>query len=161
MNFDQAKTPGAGFQIAPLIDVVFLLLIWFIVTYATAQDEKSLPIRLPRADMASEIPRNVREMVVNVVMGCRCVPRHEEPDHPCPSPKMILTYERGEISLEKLEGLLRKLKETTDDPGVILRVDREAPHRATMAVLNVCVRAGIERTAFSADSAPPSPEDEP
>ena len=42
MKFSKHTAPPAGFQLAPMIDIVFLLLAFFIVTYQMTDQEKDL-----------------------------------------------------------------------------------------------------------------------
>lgn len=141
MNFGDARSDAnaTGFQIAPLIDIVFLLLIWMIVSYAVAEEEKSLHVSLPRADSAVEQPRRTNDLYLNVAADG------------------ALTLERRPITLEALERRLIRLREfarapdVNREPGVILRIDGATPHRAVVAVLDVCGRAQIRRVFFATE----------
>ena len=60
------KEAPVGFQIAPMIDVVFLLLIFFVTSQIFAQWEAEIGIDLPTAKTAEENPRTPGEIILNV-----------------------------------------------------------------------------------------------
>ena len=57
---------GAELELAPMVDVVFLLLIFFIVTWQFARFERDMDISVPAAEETTDEPRNVGEIIVNV-----------------------------------------------------------------------------------------------
>jgi biopolymer transport protein ExbD len=66
MNFlKNVKEEQAGFQLAPMIDIVFLLLIFFMVT-TIFREESGLPVELPRAEAGEEVNR---ELVSNIYIN--------------------------------------------------------------------------------------------
>ena len=52
-----------GFQLTPMIDMTFLLLIFFMVTHRISEQELSVPIRLPLAATAAAPGRMERDVV--------------------------------------------------------------------------------------------------
>jgi len=54
MNFVRPKRPSAGIDMAPLIDIVFLLLVFFLLTSSFKQP--ALPLKLPSAAEEGETP---------------------------------------------------------------------------------------------------------
>lgn len=139
MDFSDRGAAPISFQIAPLIDIVFLLLIWMIVSYAVAQEEKNLQIRLPRASTAVEVPRASNDIVIDIAADG------------------TVTHQRRPMTLAALERRLVRLAEFARgpevglEPGVILRVDASTPHRAVVEVLDVCGRAEVRRVFFATD----------
>lgn len=55
-----------GMNLVPLIDVLFILLIFFIVTFAMARFETELNVSVPAAEKAEPSARRPGELVVNV-----------------------------------------------------------------------------------------------
>ncbi len=53
-------------NMTPLIDVVFLLLIFFLVATRFAQEDRELPVQLPSASNAMPMTMEPQELVVNV-----------------------------------------------------------------------------------------------
>lgn len=144
MNFNDRREAPMSFQIAPLIDIVFLLLIWLIVSYATAREERNLQIRLPQARAAVEVPRVANDIVIDIAADG------------------TITHQRRPMSLSALENRLVRLAEFARgsggdrEPGVILRVDGQTPHRAVVAVLDACGRAEVRRVFFATDGEKPT-----
>lgn len=52
-----------GFQLTPMIDMTFLLLIFFMVTQKISEQELSVPIRLPLATAAAQPERMERDVI--------------------------------------------------------------------------------------------------
>jgi biopolymer transport protein ExbD len=122
-----------GMQLAPMIDIVFLLLIFFIVTWSYARFETELDISLPAASKSQEPNRLVGEIVVNV---------HKDG-------RMII--EGAELTDEKLLGMLSEIVTAYKDQAVILRGDKETSYENIMRVLNICKEAGIWNISFATE----------
>ena len=132
MKFQSTTTaPKAEMQMAPMIDVVFLLLIFFIVTWNYARFETELDVSVPVAEEGADPQRTVGEIIVNV--------RKDG--------KIVLN------NVEITEGdLLKKLKtiaEIYKDQAVILRGDREAAYDHIIRILDLCQKAKIWNVAFA------------
>ena len=68
MNFRRkTKAELPGFQIAPMIDVVFILLFFFITTQIFSQWETEIEIKLPTAESGSIPKRLPGEVIINVL----------------------------------------------------------------------------------------------
>ncbi len=55
-----------GIQLAPLVDVLLLLLIFFLLTWNAARNENELDVKVPKASAAKEKSAPVGDVVVNV-----------------------------------------------------------------------------------------------
>lgn len=119
-------------QLAPMIDILFLLLIFFIVTWNFSRRETEIEISVPAADKGDDPKRrDVGEIVVNV-------------------------RKTGEVVVEgevlKEEQLLQKLQLIAGvhkDQAVILRGDEKTEYQKVMNVLNTCQKAGIWNVSFA------------
>lgn len=132
MNFRKQSTPeAAGFQIAPMVDIVFLLLIFFLVTWNFARYETELDVKVPTAKEGKESRRAVGEVVINVKADGTIV------------------MNRRPLSAEELTTTLRKISELYPDQAVILRGDQTADYRHIVAVLDICRAANIWNVAFA------------
>ncbi len=54
-------------QLAPMIDIVFLLLIFFIVTWQFSRSETELNVSVPTAEEGSELNRPKGEIIINIL----------------------------------------------------------------------------------------------
>ncbi|MFH0910950.1 MAG: biopolymer transporter ExbD [Planctomycetota bacterium] len=127
MKFSPSEEIRPEFQITPMIDIVFLLLIFFVVTYAMAQVEQEIGITLPQAEAAEEASSRIHQIVVNIAAdGTLSVNRQAM------SPQDLL---------DRLERLYNLAPGTP--PVVIIRADESCRHKHVVAVLDVCAKAKI------------------
>lgn len=66
MKLDFTETDAAGPNLTPVIDIVFLLLIFFLVATRFEQEEKDAEVTLPEVAVAQPKSMPPRELVVNV-----------------------------------------------------------------------------------------------
>jgi biopolymer transport protein ExbD len=122
-------------NLTPLIDVVFLLLIFFLVATRFAQDDRELPVQLPSAASAMPMTVEPTELVVNVDAAGQY---------------MIL----GErMTLEKVESALKRA--VTDNPinqMVIIRGDRNVAFPAVVSVMDLCTKLKVPSYKISTES---------
>ena len=131
MKFRSNKTPEASFQLAPMIDIVFLLLIFFIVTWSYARFETELDISVPAAEEGKDPRRTVGEIIVNV--------RDDG----------TIVLNAITITEEELLGKLKRIAAVHKDQAVILRGDSKATYNHIIKVLDICQKAGIWNVAFA------------
>lgn len=132
MNFrNRAKPEVAGFQIAPMIDVVFLLLIFFLVTWNFARYETELDVRVPTAREGKENRRMVGEVILNVKIDGSIV------------------MNRRTFTPEELQAALARIAELYPDQAVVLRGDQGTEYRHIVDVLDICRGANIWNVAFA------------
>ena len=120
MNFSKGPSEQPEFQMAPMIDIVFLLLVFFLATYAMAQMERELTVTVPKADAADDAVARVNELVVNIS-----------------ATGGLIVNQQG-MTLEGLRERLRRLSEYGGLPGVIIRADENCPHKFVVAAMGVC-----------------------
>ena len=133
MNFrKQHSIEPTPMQLAPLVDVLFLLVIFFAVTSHYAKNEQVMDISVPAADEGKEKEsRNVGEIIVNIKLEGEIIVNGQQ-----------LT--EGEL-LTKLHNIATIYK----DQAVILRGDENVDYKHVMNVLNTCQKAGIWNIAFA------------
>ena len=132
MNLRKRAEPQTmGFQIAPMVDILHVLLCFFIVTWSFAKKELDLKVRVPSAQNATESASVVNQTVLNVrtdgtvVWNNKTVPRPELLDR-----------------LKELSGLY-------PDYSIIVRGDENAKFSYINAVLDICREANIWNVAFA------------
>ena len=122
---------GAELELAPMVDVVFLLLIFFIVTWQFARFERDMDISVPAAEESNDDPRNVGEIIVNVRAD-----------------GSIVLNGQG-VTEEELLAKLQAISDAYPDQAVILRGSSEANFQAIINVLDEIKKAGIWNVAFA------------
>ena len=121
-------------QIAPLIDVIFLLLIFYAVTTQFVTDER-LKLKLPEAKTAESVGRTEEERPSEVKVasdGTVWIDDREVPD-------------------ADLERRIRELVERAPDQQIILKGDRDADYGTVVKVLDTARAVGATGVQMSAE----------
>jgi biopolymer transport protein ExbD len=129
MQFSEPDEEQAGINLTSLIDVVFLLLIFFMITSTFIKVERKLDLELPVAK-AAEVEQKDRK------------------------PIQIEMDKRGRITLDgqlvTMKALEAKLKEFQGKrKSAVVRADRRLKHGTVTAVLGLCRDAGIREIAIA------------
>ena len=131
MRFYSFKEEHISFQIAPLVDVFFLVLIFFMTASIFYQMESEIPLNLPVASEGKFLPRTPGKIIINVDrMG-----------------KIVINEKTYNIS--ELENLLNKLVSLFPNQGVIIRGDKKVFYEEIVSILNACAKAGIWNISFA------------
>ena len=117
---------------APMIDIIFLLLIFFMAATIYAKWETKMGIEVPTADSGVRGSRQPGEIIVNIDADGR------------------IFVNNVEMSQERLESLLGRVSETFQGQPVIIRADADTDHRHVIGVLDVCRKVDIWNVAFAA-----------
>jgi len=118
---------ASGLELTPMIDIVFLLMIFFLVASKLDEDDRSLDVVLPQAAAAKPLTSRPREFVINI------------------DRRGTIYAGVQPVELATLKQLL--VQSAADNPGrqtVVLRADEETAHKHVVAVMDACVTAGIE-----------------
>lgn len=138
MNFGvNQEEDETGIELTPLIDVVFLLLIFFMIS-TTFTKETTLKINLPEAsgDQLAEQPSSVE-----VLVGAA-------------SEYAVMADNQGEARAlinSNRETLLKALSEYSGNESLLLiiRADKKATHDAVIRVLDVAQELGMSNITFA------------
>ena len=132
MNIRPTQKESLDVNVTPLIDVVFLLLIFFMVS-TTFERESQIEIMLPEAT-ASE--KTIDEFVLQVTID-------EEGTYYINHQRVINT---------KLETLMKAMKLVAGDrkdPPIILSADAKTPHQAVVTAMDAARRLGFVHLNFA------------
>ena len=132
MRFRSMATEEVHINLTPLIDVVFLLLIFFMVT-TTFNRYAELKIQLPEA---SADPQQKQEILVELVIDS--AGRY---------------YINGQAVVntqpKTLIAALRKAVEGSQNPTMIIRADARTPHQSVVTAMDSANRVGISRLSIA------------
>jgi biopolymer transport protein ExbD len=132
MNFRTRPKPETfGFQIAPMVDILLVLLVFFIVTWNFALSENELDVKIPNASKAKPTEQYVGQVVVNVKADGTIV------------------FNRKAITPAELQSKLTQLAGLYPDQAVILRGDQNVNYKYIVDVLDICSSANIWNVAFA------------
>ncbi|MDF7807260.1 biopolymer transporter ExbD [Pontiellaceae bacterium B12219] len=127
-RFHERRSCADGdINISPLIDIVFILLIFFIVTTVFV-DETGLEIDKPRAATQQDIERN------SILIGI--------------NPQGAIFHNQREIGLGGVRAVVHRLLQNDTMP-VIIQADRRTPTDRTIAVLDEARSAGARKVFVS------------
>lgn len=132
MNFHGTDTGEEELEINlnPMIDCVFLLIIFFLVTTSFIKLEQDMSIQLPvRSKEIKVKPTPARPIVVNVKY--------------VPGGKTFFHVENERMSLATLTVNLSRARIRNKDQSVVIRGDRRVKWEHVAAVMNCCAEAGI------------------
>jgi len=133
VNFRHARRPDVSINLTPLIDVVFLLLIFFMVS-TSFSELTQLTVNLPEADGASATDEIGLVVVIDSAGN--------------------VTVE-GDPVPNEAEGLYRALEAAANgnfDVPVTLSADAMTPHQYVVMVLDVASLLGLQRVTIATES---------
>lgn len=125
----QKQRPGV--QMAPLIDIVFLTLVFFMTISVLSQMETELNISVPKTKVAAEPTRSAGDIIINITKEGQFVVNQKA------------------LNLAALEDMLRRVAELFPNQQVIIRADEDTYHKFVVQVLDVCARVNIWDISFS------------
>lgn len=132
MKFKRPEPEPAGFQLAPMIDIVFLLLIFFIVTWQFSRAELDLKVSVPSStDSKERESRSYLEIIINVRTDGS-------------------TFVNGElVADDALYDKLSAITRVDRDQPVRVRGDADTDFQHVVRVMDVCTRAGVWNISFA------------
>ncbi len=119
--------PTATIEITPMIDMVFLLLIFFLVATTFRQEEREINIALPIASSGGPISSVLRELVVNIDVDGGVVVNGRS------------------SSLDELEAVISEAVAVNAEQKVTVRGDRNTAYANVVRVLDICKAAGVQQ----------------
>jgi len=132
MNLRRHAIPQhPGIQLAPLVDVLLLLLIFFLMTWNAARNENELDVKVPKASSAKEKTAPIGDVVVNVKADGNVV------------------VNRRVLGPAELTEMLKNLVQLYPDQAVVIRGDETGAYKNVVGVLNICSEAGVTNVAFA------------
>jgi biopolymer transport protein ExbD len=132
MNFrSRVVAQHPGIQLAPLVDVLMLLLIFFLLTWNAARNENELDVKVPKASAAKEKAAPPGDVVVNVRTDGSVV------------------VNRRSMNETELSDLLQNLVKLYPEQAVVIRGDEGGAYKNVVNVLNICSQAGVTNVAFA------------
>ena len=120
-----------GLPLAPLIDIVFLTLVFFMVTTTYSSLETELDIVLPTAETASEVARAQGEIVINLRAD-----------------GSIVVNQRT-LEIDALQDVLKRISSHFPEGSVIIHGDTTAQLGRALAIVDACRQANIANISFA------------
>ena len=114
-------------NMTPMIDVVFNLLVFFLVGSTFMADEREMSLQLPQVSNAAPLTEAPDAMVVNVLANG------------------TLSVDNQPLTLERLEQRLTEARANYPKQAVVVRGHASVEYQSVAAVIAVCKRANIAR----------------
>lgn len=117
---------GVSIDLTPVIDMVFLLLIFFLVATTFHQTEREMKVALPIATSGAPISTLLREFIVNV------------------DAEGGIVVSGRKVDAAELQTMVKEAVAGNPDQKVTVRGDRNAAYSHIVGVLDICKTAGIQ-----------------
>ncbi len=137
MNFRKQRSAGGepGFQITPMIDVIFLLLCFFVASQIFSQWEMEIDITLPTAESGDPPDRLPGEIIINI------------------RPDGTKVVNNQVLSSTQLRDLLQRIVDLFPSQPILIRADKQTDYEHVIGVLDLCRESDLYNISF-ATSAP-------
>ena len=131
MKFSNQNAELPGFQITPMLDVVFLLLTFFVTTSIYSQWENEIDIQLPTAETGIIPDRLPGEIVINL------------------SKEGVITVNQAVLTPPELTEKCLRLSSLFPGHPVVIRSDKDTVYEHLMGVIDACRQANIGNISFA------------
>jgi biopolymer transport protein ExbD len=121
-------------QLAPLVDIAFWALIFFMAIAALNQMESEMDITVPQSKSATQPAQSSGKIIVNVTADGRFVVNQKQ------------------LTSDELDAMLKKVTQLFPNQAVIIRADQNTYHKYVVQVLDACMRSNITDISFSTSS---------
>ncbi|MBO5642980.1 MAG: biopolymer transporter ExbD [Kiritimatiellae bacterium] len=126
MRFSRKEPPKAtSIELTSMLDVIFLLLCFFVTISVFSQWESEISIKLPTAGTAQTPDRMPGEVIVNLTK------------------EGVISVNGVKLSLEDLKSRLSKVAEYYPGQPVIIRADRDTKYDMLIKLVDTCRAADI------------------
>lgn len=134
MNFRAGlkRKPSAVLDMTPLVDVVFQLLIFFLLTSTyvqqSQQSSSSVPVELPESSLEAS-PNLPEEIVISI------------------DERGLIYIKDEEISLDQLAASLQRIAKSKPNTIVLVRGDQKVPYGRVGQVMSLVRASGLNLSA--------------
>ncbi len=121
-------------QLAPMIDILLLLLSFFIISWQFSRSETELNVSVPTAQEGAESKQQRGEIIINVL------------------PDGTVRVEGLEVDLTQLHTKLSAISRQFKNQPVRIRGDGKVAYQRIVEVIDTCQKAGIWNISFATQS---------
>ena len=125
MKFDVPPSKAPALALTSMLDVIFLLLCFFVTVSVFSQWESEIAISLPGADTAQEPERLPGEIIVNLTKDG------------------VVRVNGATLSLDDLKARLARVAKFYPGQPVIIRADRDTRYERLVEVVDACRAADV------------------
>ena len=118
-------------DMTPMIDVVFELIIFFVVTIKQEDLFSKLNVNRPAPNPAK--PEETNDITVNIELG----------NAKRNNPNGVIVYNKREVSRQELDKNLAEIASTSKKTPIIIKCQLESPHKVLVDVLDICYKQDL------------------
>lgn len=118
-------------NLTPMIDIVFLLIIFFMVGTKFTELERKIGLRVPEVTDRGALTAAPERKIINVFRDG------------------TVTLDQVPVTLEELTSQLAAARSQYSDLGVLVRGDAQGEFQLVASVLNACKQAGVRDLGIS------------
>ena len=132
MNFSKHRTGKKPvFMIIPMIDIIFFLLVFFMMNSLQTVAQKALAVQLPQAQSASAPAQ------LPIIMTL------DEEGH--------ITIDNKPVSITESATIMKQHMQENANAAVVLQADKRTAHGQVVAVMDMLKTAGVKRLSIAAE----------
>ena len=132
MNFSKHRTGKKPvFMIIPMIDIIFFLLVFFMMNSLQTVAQKALAVQLPQAQSASAPAQ------LPIIMTL------DEEGH--------ITIDNKPVSITESATIMKQHMQENANAAVVLQADRRTAHGQVVAVMDMLKTSGVTRLSIAAE----------
>lgn len=132
MNFGNHRLKKKPeFMIIPMIDIIFFLLVFFMMNSLQTVAQKALAVQLPQAQSASAPTQ------LPIIMTL------DEEGH--------ITIDNNPVSITESAAIMKSRMQANPDAAVVLQADKRTAHGQVVAVMDMLKGAGVKRLSIAAE----------
>ena len=125
------RSRAPGLALTSMLDVIFLLLCFFVTVSVFSQWESEISIKLPSASTAEEPDRLPGEIIVNLAKDGK------------------VTVNGKSLGLDDLKDRLARVAKFYPDQAVIIRADKDVRYELLVGVIDTCRAANVWNFSFA------------
>lgn len=131
MKFTTRPSPPIALQLAPMIDIVLLLLCFFIISWQYSRSETELSVSVPTAQEGADPDRQRGEIIINVL------------------PDGTIRVDSSTLDIPQLAQKLTTIANLYKNQPVRIRGDGGVPYQRIVEVIDTCQKSGIWNISFA------------
>jgi biopolymer transport protein ExbD len=131
MKFANRQPPPIAMQLAPMIDILLLLLCFFIISWQFSSSEYELNVSVPTAQEGADPEQQRGEIIINVLADGS------------------LRVEGATVDLPQLHDKLAAIARQFENQPVRIRGDGGVNYQRIVEVIDTCQKAGIWNISFA------------
>jgi len=128
MQFSEKRQRKPIINITSLIDVLFLLLIFFMIS-STFVEQPGMKLELPESK--SSTTEKIRDLVLEITADGS------------------LILNDSAVSLDNLEKQLKEMLPRLEEKSIVLKADKSIPHGTVVKVMDIARLSGLEKLVIA------------